>query len=53
MVDKGWIASLDCFAECVASGTPAENATPDDALKVFLIAQAAARSRESGGVVRP
>jgi predicted dehydrogenase len=51
MVDKGWIASLDHFAESIAQGRAPENATPHDALQASLLAQAGIKSRESGEVV--
>ena len=50
-VDKGWIASIDHFAECIATGRTPENATPHDALQASLLAQAGIRSRETGEVV--
>lgn len=50
--DKGWLAAIDHFAECVAAGTPPRNAGPEDGLIAARLAQAAIRSRETGQVVR-
>ena len=52
MVDKGWLAALDHFAECVATGRPPENATARDGLMASRLAHAAIRSRETGEIVR-
>lgn len=52
MVDKGWLAAIDHFAQCVLSGQPPENATPRDALQASRLAHAAIESRESGQVIR-
>jgi predicted dehydrogenase len=52
MVDKGWLAALDHFAECVATGATPQNATARDGLEASRLAHAAIRSRETGEVVR-
>ena len=51
MVDKGWLAAVDHFAECVAKGLTPRNATAADGLAASRLAHAAIRSRETGDVV--
>ena len=48
MVDKGWLAAVDHFAQCVLSGDTPLNATAQDGLKASILSHAAIRSRESG-----
>ena len=52
MVDKGWLAAIDHFAECIVTGRPPENAGARDGLAASRLAHAAIRSRETGEVVR-
>ncbi|HUT36724.1 MAG TPA: Gfo/Idh/MocA family oxidoreductase [Planctomycetota bacterium] len=52
MVDKGWLAALDHFAECVLTGETPQNATARDGLEASRLAHAAIRSRETGEIVR-
>ncbi len=52
MVDKGWLAALDHFAECVATGRQPQNAAARDGLMASRLAHAAIRSRETGEIVR-
>jgi len=51
-VDKGWRQAIDHFAECVAEGRTPETATARDGLIAHHMAEAAARSRQTGGPVR-
>ena len=53
MMDKGWLAAVDHFAQCVLSGAEPENATASDALAASRLARAAIESRETGRPVRP
>ena len=50
-VDKGWIAALDHFAQCIGSGATPENAGAADGLAASALAQAAIESRESQRIV--
>ncbi|MEK7476563.1 MAG: Gfo/Idh/MocA family oxidoreductase [Candidatus Coatesbacteria bacterium] len=52
LVDKGWLAALEHFAESVASGRSPENATALDALQAHRLARAAIRSRDTWEVVK-
>jgi predicted dehydrogenase len=52
MVDKGWLAAIDHFAECLLTGARPGTAGPADALAASLLAHAAIRSRETGEVVQ-
>jgi len=52
LVEKGWLAALEHFAESVASGRTPENASPLDALQAHRLARAAIKSRESWEVVK-
>ena len=52
MVDKGWLAALDHFAECVATGATPQNAGARDGLMASRLAHAAIQSRETGEIVR-
>ncbi len=51
MVDKGWVAALDHFAECVLAGRKPENASAEDAWRASVLAHAAIESRQSGRIV--
>ena len=51
MGDKGWIAALDHFAECVLTGRTPENASAEDACRTSLLSEAAIRSRDTGQIV--
>lgn len=48
MVDKGWLAAIDHFAQCIAEGTTPQTATAYDALRASQVTAAAIRSRRSG-----
>jgi len=50
--DKGWLAAVDHFAECVAAGREPETAGAADGLRATQLALAAMESRETGRVVR-
>ncbi|NIA14027.1 MAG: Gfo/Idh/MocA family oxidoreductase [Nitrospiraceae bacterium] len=50
-VDKGWIASIEHFAQCIQSGHRPENASAEDAYKACLLSQAALQSREERQIV--
>lgn len=50
-VDKGWLHAVDHFAECIATGRTPENAGAGDGLAAQQLAEAAARSRQTGHVV--
>lgn len=52
MVDKGWLAALDHFAECVLSGATPRNAGANDGLWSTRMSAAAIQSRDSGEVVK-
>lgn len=51
MVDKGWVAALDHFAECVATGKTPQNARAADAYQASLLSHAAIESRDTGKIV--
>jgi predicted dehydrogenase len=51
MMDKGWLAAMDHFAECVLTGEAPKNATATDALAASRLARAAIESRETGRAV--
>lgn len=51
MVDKGWLAALDHFAERILAGEIPENAGAEDGLRASLLSHAAIRSRDSNTVV--
>ena len=53
MVDKGWLAAIDHFAECVLTGANPMNAGAKDGLMASRLSHAAIRSRETGEVVKP
>jgi predicted dehydrogenase len=50
--DKGWLAAVDHFAECVATGAQPGNAGAEDGLQATRLALATMKSRETGEVVR-
>jgi predicted dehydrogenase len=52
MVDKGWLAAIDHFAECVATGRKPENADARDGLAASRLSHAAIRSREGSEIVK-
>ena len=52
MGDKGWLAALDHFAECVLTGAQPLNAQARDGLAASRLSHAAIQSRDSGQVVR-
>ena len=52
MMDKGWLAATDHFAECIARRQNPRNATPSDAWQASLLGHAAIESREKQEVVR-
>ena len=52
MVDKGWLAAIDHFAECILTGRRPELAGAVDGLWSTRITAAAMESRERGEVVR-
>ncbi len=52
MVDKGWLAAMDHFAECVLTGQTPSNASAADGLWSARMSEAAIASRDSGQVVR-
>lgn len=52
MVDKGWLAALDHFAECILTGRTPDNATARDGLAASRLAHAAIESRGNGDVVK-
>jgi predicted dehydrogenase len=52
MVDKGWLAAVDHFAECVLSGERPILADATAAMKAAQITQAAIQSRTTGEVVK-
>lgn len=47
MVDKGWLQTLEHFADAIAGNTKLQLATPTDGLKATQIAQAVIESRHS------
>lgn len=47
-VDKGWMAAIDHFAECIATGKEPKTTTAKDALQVTRIVNAAIKSRKTG-----
>ena len=51
MVDKGWLAAMEHFAQCVVSGTPPENSSAEDAWRASLISHASIRSRDRHEIV--
>jgi len=51
MVDKGWLAAIDHFAECVTSGAASELASAEDGYWSARMSAAAIESRKSGCVV--
>ena len=51
MMDKGWLAAIDHFAQCALSGQAPENASAEDGWRASLLSHAAIRSRETGAVV--
>jgi len=52
MVDKGWLAAVDHFAQCVLSGEPPRNAGAADGLWSARMSAAAIESRKTGAVVQ-
>jgi predicted dehydrogenase len=50
--DKGWLAAVDHFAVCVATGQQPGTAGAEDGLQATRLALAAIKSRETGEVVR-
>jgi len=48
MVDKGWLAAIDHFAECVVTGDTPQNAGAEDALWSSRMTAAAIKSRDEG-----
>jgi len=52
MVDKGWLAAIDHFAECVLTGARPETACAADGLWSARMSAAAIESRGTGEVVR-
>jgi predicted dehydrogenase len=52
MVDKGWLAAIGHFAECIVTGRKPENAEARDGLMASRLAHAAIRSRQTGEIVR-
>jgi predicted dehydrogenase len=52
MVDKGWLAAIDHFAECIVTGRKPENAEARDGLMASRLAHAAIRSRQTSEIVR-
>ena len=52
MVDKGWLAAIDHFAECVLSGAAPETAGAEDGLWSARMSAAAIESRTNREVVR-
>ncbi len=51
MVDKGWLAAVDHFAECICHGETPQNAAARDGLMASRLAHAAIQSRETGQIV--
>ena len=51
MVDKGWLAAIDHFAECILSGASPETASAEDGLWSSRLSAAAIRSRETGVLI--
>ena len=51
MMDKGWLAAIDHFAERILANEAPENAGAEDGLRASLLCHAAIRSRDSGTVV--
>jgi predicted dehydrogenase len=51
MVDKGWLAAMEHFAQCVLKGTRPENASAEDAWRASLISHASIRSRDRHEIV--
>jgi predicted dehydrogenase len=50
-VDKGWLQSMDHFAECIASGRKPENADAYDGMIAERIADGVIESRKTGNLV--
>jgi len=51
MVDKGWLAAVDHFAECIRKDEQPRTATAIDGLQASRMSHAAIESRETGQIV--
>lgn len=51
-VDKGWLQSVDHFAQCITKGIKPENASATDGLVAEQLANAVVESRKTGGPVK-